>query len=82
VQRQNALIAAAEARLFSEITIDDLAIILGDSSNNGNGINDKLDLLEALNALVTAITNRDPAAAATARITVDAMVRAYMTALG
>lgn len=82
VQRQNALIAAAEAQLFSEITIDDLAIILGDSLNNGNGINDKLDLLEALNALVTAITNRDPAAAATARITVDAMVRAYMTALG
>jgi uncharacterized protein involved in high-affinity Fe2+ transport len=82
VQRQNALIAAAEAQLFSEITIDDLAIILGDSLNNGNGINDKLDLIEALNALITAITNRDPAAAATARITVDAMVRAYMTALG
>ncbi|HEY7709639.1 MAG TPA: iron transporter [Candidatus Entotheonella sp.] len=83
VQRQRALIEAEEARLFSETTIDDLAIVLGDTfNNNGNGMNDKLDLSMTLNVLSTAITNNDPVAAATARITVDAIVRTYITALG
>lgn len=83
VQRQRALIESEEARLFSEITIDDLAIILGDTfNNNSNGMNDKLDLAAALNVLSTAITNNDQVAAATARTTVDAIVRTYITALG
>jgi uncharacterized protein involved in high-affinity Fe2+ transport len=82
VQRQRALIQAEEARLFIEMVMDDLAIILGDTVNNGNGINDKLDLSEALNDLITAIASDDSTTAATARTTVDAIVRAYITALG
>jgi len=83
VQRQRALIEAAEARLFSETTMDDLAIVLGDTFNNhNNGMNDKLDLSVTLNVLSTAITNNDQVTAATARTTVDAIVRTYITALG
>jgi hypothetical protein len=81
VQRQRALIEAEEARLFSEMTIDDLAIVLGDTFNS-NGMNDKLDLAAALHVLITAITGNDPVTAATARTTVDAIVRTYITALG
>jgi hypothetical protein len=82
VQRQRALIEAEAARLCSEIVIDDLAIILGDTVNDGSGRNDKLDLSEAFQSLSTAIASNDQASTATARTTVDAIVRAYITALG
>jgi hypothetical protein len=62
--------------------IDDLAIILGDTVNDGSGRNDKLDLSEAFQSLSTAIASNDQASTATARTTVDAIVRAYITALG
>jgi hypothetical protein len=45
-------------------------------------MNDKLDLAAALHVLITAITGNDPVTAATARTTVDAIVRTYITALG
>ena len=61
-QQQRALIVAEEARLFNEIVMDDVAIILGDTFNP-NGVNDKLDLAAAHQALISAITNNDQAAA-------------------
>jgi hypothetical protein len=81
MQQQRARIVAEEARLFNEIVIDDLAIILGDTFN-ANGINDKVDLAEAHQALISAISNNNQAAAAAARLAVDDIIRAYITALG
>jgi hypothetical protein len=80
-QQQRALIVAEEARLFNEIVMDDVAIILGDTFN-ANGINDKLDLAAAHQALIRAISSNDQAAAATARLMVDDIIRAYIAALG
>jgi hypothetical protein len=80
-QQQRARIVAEETRLFNEIIMDDLAIILGDTFN-ANGVSDKLDLAQAHQALISAIANSDQAAAAAARLVVDDINRAYITALG